>query len=223
MDKKLFHFTKFARLVYIIGVHTICLGQTMFSVFKFSKATPAKSMFSTPLAGLMLAALIGLSACSTTPPEGMSAVSPFDITRYVGKWYEIARLDHSFERDLSDVSATYSQQTDGSVKVINRGYSTKHADWREAIGRALFTGDTDRASLKVSFFGPFYGGYHVVALDQQNYRWAMVVGPDRDYLWILSKDKQLAPAVREQLLAQAGSQGIDVSKLIWVSQTRDDG
>jgi apolipoprotein D and lipocalin family protein len=180
-------------------------------------------MFSTPLAVLMLAALMGLSACSTTPPEGMSPVSPFDITRYVGKWYEIARLDHSFERDLSDVSATYSQQDDGSVKVINRGYNTKHADWREAIGRALFTGDTDRASLKVSFFGPFYGGYHVVALDQQNYRWAMVVGPDRDYLWILSKDKQLAPAVREQLLAQARSQGIDVSKLIWVNQTRDDG
>lgn len=195
----------------------------MFSFFKSAKPTSTKSKRLTPLTALMLAALVGLSACATTPPEGMTAVSPFDITRYVGKWYEIARLDHSFERDMNDVSATYSQQEDGSVKVINRGYNSKHSEWREATGRALFTGDANRASLKVSFFGPFYGGYHVVALDQQNYRWAMVVGPDRDYLWILSKDKQLAPAIREQLLAQAKSQGIDVSKLIWVSHTRNDG
>lgn len=168
---------------------------------------------------LLLLALLGV-ACSTTPPAGMTPVAPFEIARYAGKWYEIARLDHSFERGLSDVSATYTQQSDGSVEVINRGYDG--GQWRQATGRALFTGEPDRASLKVSFFGPFYGGYHVVALDQ-DYRWAMVVGPDRDYLWILARDKQLPTGVREQLLSRASELGIDVSRLIWVSQTRDDG
>lgn len=91
------------------------------------------------------------------------------------------------------------------------------------MGRALFTGEPNRASLKVSFFGPFYGGYHVVALDQQQYRWAMVIGPDRDYLWILARDRQLPAAVGEQLLREAKAIGIDVQKLIWVDQTRNDG
>jgi len=171
---------------------------------------------------LLLASLLGLSACSTTPPEGMTPVTPFDLTRYEGKWYELARLDHSFERGLTDVSATYRAQADGSVEVINRGYDNKRRDWRQAVGRALFTGESNRGSLKVSFFGPFYGGYHVVALDQQNYRWAMVVGPDRDYLWILARDKQLPADVRSGLLTQARALGLDVDKLIWVEQTRTD-
>ena len=166
--------------------------------------------------------LLGMVACSTTPPAGMNAVTPFDLSRYLGKWYEIARLDHSFERGLSDVSATYRLQADGSVEVINRGYDSEQSEWKQATGRAVFTGDANRASLKVSFFGPFYGGYHVVALDREHYRWAMVVGPDRGYLWILSRDKQLPPGVHERLLEQARSQGIDVGKLIWVAQTRDD-
>ena len=170
---------------------------------------------------LMLTALLAMTGCSTTPPAGMSAVTPFEIARYTGKWYEIARLDHSFERGLTDVSATYTQQPDGSVEVINRGHDG--AKWREAVGRALFTGEPNRASLKVSFFGPFYGGYHVVALDQQHYRWAMVVGPDRDYLWILARDKQLPADLRERLLGQAKAQEIDTDRLIWVNQTRDDG
>ena len=175
------------------------------------------------LAALLIATLLGLNACSTTAPEGIAAVTPFDIGRYQGKWYEIARLDHSFERGLSDVSASYRQQPDGSVEVINRGYDSKKSEWRQALGRALFTGETNRASLKVSFFGPFYGGYHVMALDQQNYQWAMVVGPDRDYLWILAREKRLPEAVRGQLLRQAEAAGLDTRKLIWVEQTRPDG
>lgn len=175
------------------------------------------------LKSLLLVSVLVLGACSTTLPEGMTAVTPFDIDRYVGKWYEIARLDHSFERGLSDVSATYSRQADGSVEVINRGFESKKNAWKQATGRALFTGDANRASLKVSFFGPFYGGYHVLALDQSNYRWAMVVGPDRDYLWILSRDKQLSAVVRDRLLTQAKQQGIATEKLIWVEQSRADG
>ena len=171
---------------------------------------------------LSLLILLGLGACSTAPPAGMIAVTPFAIERYAGKWYEIARLDHSFERGLSDVSAIYRQQDNGRVEVINRGYDQKRGEWRQAVGQASFTGEATRASLKVSFFGPFYGGYHVVALDQSNYRWAMVVGPDRDYLWILGRDKQLSAEVREQLLRQAREQGIAVERLIWVEHCRDD-
>jgi apolipoprotein D and lipocalin family protein len=163
-----------------------------------------------------------LSACGTAPPEGLRPVSPFDINRYLGQWYEIARLDHSFERGMSDVNATYQLQDDGSVKVINRGYNTQRQAWKEAIGRAVFVGDSQTASLKVSFFGPFYGGYHVIALDQQHYRWSLVAGPDREYLWILAREKTLPAEVREQLVDQARALGFPTDKLIWVEQTRTD-
>lgn len=160
-----------------------------------------------------------LSACSTTAPSGLHPVTPFELNRYLGQWYEIARLDHSFERGMSDVNATYQLQDDGSVKVINRGYDTQRQAWKEAVGRALFIGDPTTASLKVSFFGPFYGGYHVIALDT-DYRWSLVAGPDRDYLWILARDKTLPLEVREQLLSQAKALGFATDQLIWVEQTR---
>ena len=179
-------------------------------------------MSATRSAILALFFTLTLAACATAPPEGLRPVTSFDINRYLGQWYEIARLDHSFERGMSDVSATYQLQEDGSVKVINRGYDTQRQAWKEAIGRALFIGDSSNASLKVSFFGPFYGGYHVIALDQQNYRWSLVAGPDRDYLWILARDKTLPTEVREQLLSQARALGFATDKLIWVDQKRAD-
>ena len=171
---------------------------------------------------LALLFALTLAACATAPPDGVRPVTSFDINRYLGQWYEIARLDHSFERGMSDVNATYQLQDDGSVKVINRGYDTQRQAWKEAIGRALFIGDSSTGSLKVSFFGPFYGGYHVIALDQQNYRWSLVAGPDRDYLWILARDKTLPAEVREQLVSQARALGFATDKLIWVKQTRTD-
>nr|MBL8410882.1 lipocalin family protein [Dechloromonas sp.] len=163
-----------------------------------------------------------LAACATAPPEGLQPVTSFELNRYLGRWYEIARLDHSFERGMSDVHATYALRDDGSIRVINRGYDTQRQAWKEAIGRALPIGDSGTASLKVSFFGPFYGGYHVIALDRQNYRWSLVAGPDRDYLWILARDKTLPADVREQLVAQARTLGFAVDKLIWVDQQRPD-
>lgn len=172
---------------------------------------------------LSLSVLLGLTACSTDAPKGVVAVTPFDINRYVGKWYEIARLDHTFERGMTDVSANYRLQDDGSVEVINRGFDTNRSEWRDAVGKAKFTGDANRASLKVSFFGPFYGGYHVVALDQQGYRWAMVAGPDRGYLWILARDRQLPLEIQDQLLKRATELGFEPQKLIWVSHSRRDG
>lgn len=166
--------------------------------------------------------MFALSGCtSTSPPPGIAAVTPFDLARYEGRWYEVARLDHSFERGMTDVSATYQRQADGSVRVVNRGFDPAKNDWRDAVGEALFTGDAQTASLKVSFFGPFYGGYHVAALDA-DYNWALVVGPDRSYCWILSRTQQLAPAVRAQLIARAGALGIDTQALIWVTHERTD-
>lgn len=183
------------------------------------------SMFSTPrraFIALAGAAVVMLAGCSTSrPPDGIQAVAPFDLARYEGRWYEIARLDHRFERNMNDVSATYQRQPDGSVRVVNRGYDESKKEWREAVGKALFTGDPRTASLKVSFFGPFYGGYHVAALDPE-YRWAIVVGPDRSYCWILSRDRQIAPALREQLTARVTALGIDPAALLWVSQQRRD-
>ena len=160
-----------------------------------------------------------LMGCATAPPEGMTAVSPFDVQRYQGTWYEVARLDHSFERDMRDVTAHYVLQADGSVQVLNRGFDMKKNDWREATGKAKFIGDIQRASLKVSFFGPFYGGYHVIALDP-DYRWSMVVGPDRDYLWILSRSNTLDSVVKAQLRTQALALGLPFDRLIWVEHQR---
>ena len=171
---------------------------------------------------VLCVALLGLATACTSPPDGVTPVTPFDVTRYAGKWFEVARLDHSFDRGLTDVSASYRLQPDGSVEVINRGFATDKGEWKQADGKALFTGDANRASLKVSFFGPFYGGYHVIALDQQGYRWSMVIGPNRDYLWILARERQLPASVREQLVAQARQLGVAVDKLIWVEQTRPD-
>jgi apolipoprotein D and lipocalin family protein len=181
-----------------------------------------------PLARVVLIVLatatfsMTLTGCSTAPPEGLTSVTPFEVKRYLGKWYEIARLDHSFERGLTDVSATYTLKPDGSLEVINRGFNTKKDEWKSAIGRALFTGSQNQASLKVSFFGPFYGGYHVLALDQKEYQWALVSGPDRDYLWILARTKVLAPAIRDQLVAEAKKMGFATDKLIWVEHNRAD-
>lgn len=169
----------------------------------------------------MIALMISaLTACSTAPPEGVTVVTPFDVSRYVGTWYEIARLDHSFERGMTDVSATYRALPDGAIEVVNRGYDPAKERWRDATGKALFTGDPNTGSLKVSFFGPFYGGYHVIALDQAGYQWSMVAGPDRDYLWILARDRVLPSDVRERLVAQARALGFPVDRLIWVKQDR---
>lgn len=170
---------------------------------------------------LLLLALVGLAGCSVSAPKGVTAVTPFELERYLGTWYEIARLDHSFERDLDNVKAQYSLRPDGNVEVVNSGYDIKSGERNEAVGVAKFIGAQNVASLKVSFFGPFYGGYHVVELDD-DYRWALVIGQSRNYLWILARDKQIPDEVRVRLLARASELGIDVSELIWIDQDRDD-
>lgn len=167
---------------------------------------------------LAVAAAFLLSACSSpTPPDGVQVVQNFDAQRYLGKWYEIARFDHPFESGLEQVTATYSLRDDGGLNVINRGYNPDRGMWQQSTGEAYFTGTPRTAALKVSFFGPFYGGYNVIALDD-NYRYALVCGPDRDYLWILSRTPSLPANVKQQMLEIASRQGFAVEKLLWIKQ-----
>lgn len=158
-----------------------------------------------------------LAGCSTTPPANVTPVTPFELSRYLGQWYEIARLDHSFERDMIKVTAQYSMNPDGSVKVLNRGFNTKTQAWKDAVGKAWLIDGPDKGALKVSFFGPFYGGYFITALDP-DYQWAMVVGPDVDYFWILARRPTLDEQVKADLLAQARTIGVAVDDIIWVAQ-----
>lgn len=164
----------------------------------------------------VLIASLMLSAC-TGIAEGTRPVSGFNIQKYLGTWYEIARLDHRFERGLTQVSATYSLREDGGVDVLNQG---KESDgtWRQAKGKAYFVDKPDEARLKVSFFGPFYGGYNVIDLDP-DYQLSLVTSYNHDYLWILSRTPTVAKDKLEALVNKAKGLGFATDKLIWVSQT----
>ncbi|MFH7565290.1 lipocalin family protein [Oceanimonas smirnovii] len=163
----------------------------------------------------LFALLLLLTACAGKP-DGITPVSGFELNRYLGTWYEIARLDHSFERGLEQVTAEYSLRDDGGVKVINHGFDAANNEWKEAEGKAYFVDSPDTAHLKVSFFGPFYGAYVVFSLDD-DYQHALVSGPNRDYLWLLARTPELDPAVQQALLEKAADAGFDTDKLIFVS------
>jgi len=149
-------------------------------------------------------------------PEKVKPVDNFKLDRYLGKWYEIARLDHSFERGLTQVTAEYSMMDGGGVRVLNRGYSEKEKTWKQAEGKAYFVEGTDKGYLKVSFFGPFYGSYIVLELDHEHYSYSMVCGPDNSYLWILARDPEIENELKDTLITKAATLGFDVSKLIFV-------
>ena len=156
-----------------------------------------------------------VTACTGTP-DGVTVVSGFDLNRYLGTWYEIARLDHRFERGLSAVTANYSLRDDGGVHVVNRGLKDKSGEWDEAIGKAYFVGASDIGQLKVSFFGPFYGGYNIIELDKSGYQYSLVAGPDRDYLWILRRTPQMDPSILQSLVDKASELGFATDELIFV-------
>jgi apolipoprotein D and lipocalin family protein len=166
---------------------------------------------------LYIALLLLLASCTGTP-EGVKVVDGFQVEQYLGKWYEIARLDHSFERGLEQVTAEYSKRDDGGIKVTNRGFDPAKGTWKEAVGKAYFVESPDIGKLKVSFFGPFYGGYNIIALDKTYYNYAMIAGPDKSYLWLLSRTPQLPYPIKAQLIAQAEALGFDTNALIYVKQ-----
>ncbi len=151
-------------------------------------------------------------------PEDLKAVNNFDLNRYLGTWYEIARLDHRFERGLNNISADYTMNTNNSIKVINKGWNVTDQKWEQAEGKAYFVEQHDIGRLKVSFFGPFYGGYNIIDLDKKNYSYAMVTGPDKSYFWILSRTKQLPKATLEALINRAKVLGFPIDKFIFVNQ-----
>lgn len=161
---------------------------------------------------------LALVACkSPSPPKGINPVTGFDAERYLGKWYEIARLENRFERGLNQVTATYGKRSDGGLSVLNQGYDPRKKQWKSSEGKAYFTRENTTASLKVSFFGPFYGGYNIIALDEQ-YQYALVTGPNRDYLWILSRTPELPVDVKQNYLSIARALGFAVDNLVWVNQ-----
>lgn len=167
------------------------------------------------LAGLCLPLL--LAAC-TGMPEGVKPVSGFELERYLGTWYEIARLDHSFERGLSRVTAEYSLREDGGVRVVNRGFFAAKGEWDEAEGKAYFVESPDLGYLKVSFFGPFYGSYVVFELDHEDYQYAFISGPDTSYLWLLARTPTVSAEVLQRFIERSQALGFETDSLVLVDQ-----
>lgn len=176
-----------------------------------------KKLFHT---GILAFFLLALNACSSIPKTAR-AVDNFELNRYLGTWYEIARLDFKYEKDLNNTSAQYQLDKDGKVKVLNSGYNYIKQEWTSADGKAKFRDESDVAALKVSFFGPFYSGYNVVALDS-DYTYALIAGKNLDYLWILSRTKEIPSSIKAEYLKIATDIGYDTSRLIWVEHNRDD-
>ncbi len=169
------------------------------------------------LSALILGLLV-LNACATLP-EGAVAVRPFDKSRYLGKWYEIARLDFKYERNLNNTTAEYSLKDDGTIKVDNKGYNTVKEKWEQAIGKAKFVEDEQTAMLKVSFFGPFYSGYNVIAIDER-YTYALVAGESLKYLWILSREPEIPEDVKQEYLKIAEKIGYQTQDLLWITHDK---
>ncbi|MCE5347585.1 MAG: lipocalin family protein [Bacteroidales bacterium] len=167
---------------------------------------------------LMGVIMTGFYSCATIP-NGAVAVKPFDKERYLGKWYEIARIDFKYERDLNNTTAAYSLNDNGTIKVDNQGYNTKKGEWDQAIGKAKFVGDENIAMLKVSFFGPFYSGYNVIAIDDE-YRYALITGKSLKYLWILSRETNIPVEIKDKYLKIAEEIGYNTTDLLWVKHDK---
>jgi apolipoprotein D and lipocalin family protein len=164
---------------------------------------------------VILFSVLNASTCRSTQSEDMdlTTVKQLDLERYMGTWYEIARFDHSFERGLTHVTATYELRPDGKIKVINAG--RKNGKLKTADGKAKQPSPSEPGKLKVAFFLFFYADYYVLELDE-NYQWALIGSSSDKYLWILSRNQTMTKATLEHVLMKAGERGYDTSKLIWV-------
>ena len=169
---------------------------------------------------VVIGIIILFNSCASIPQKA-KPVENFEVNRYLGTWYEVARFDFRFEKDLDNTSANYTLDKKGNVIVLNSGYNFVKKKWSKADGLAKFRGDKNIAALKVSFFGPFYSGYNVIALDE-NYQYALIAGKNLDYLWILSRTKELPAEIKTEYLKIAEEIGYDTSRLIWVKHDKDD-
>jgi apolipoprotein D and lipocalin family protein len=168
---------------------------------------------------LLLFALLALAGC-TGKPGNIKPVENFQADRYLGTWYEIARIDRRFEKGLSKVTAQYSLRDDGGITVVNRGFSAKEGKWKESVGKAYFVDGKNKGFLKVSFFGPFYGSYIVFDLGETDYRYALVSGPDTSYFWLLSRTPEMDPVLRDRLIGIAVAKGFKREDIILVDQNQ---
>jgi Bacterial lipocalin len=167
---------------------------------------------------IMAISMIGFNSCVSIP-KGAVAVKPFVKEKYLGKWYEIARLDFKYERNLNNTTAEYSLNDNGTIKVDNKGYNTIKEKWEQAIGKAKFVGDENIAMLKVSFFGPFYSGYNVIAIDN-DYKYALVAGVSLKYLWILSRETNIPDDIKDKYLKIAEGIGYNTNNLLWIKHDK---
>ena len=171
-------------------------------------------------AAVSLVAIALFSSCASIP-KNAKAVTNFELNRYLGSWYEIARFDFRFEKNLDNVAAQYSLNKKGTIKVVNSGYNFKSKEWKSVKGIAKFKKDKSVAEIKVSFFRPFYSGYNVVAIDK-DYKYALVAGKDLSYLWILSRAQTIPENIKNEYLAIAQEIGFDTTKLIWVKHDKSN-
>jgi apolipoprotein D and lipocalin family protein len=158
-----------------------------------------------------------LSSCSVGIPNGATAVQDFKAEKYLGKWYEIARFDFRFEKNMDHTTAEYSKNANGNIEVKNRGYNYVKKEWKESIGEAKFVNSPTEARLKVSFFKPIWAGYNVIDMDE-DYQYALVAGNNLDYLWILSREKTIPETFKQRFLEKAKALGYKTENLIWVKQ-----
>ena len=158
-----------------------------------------------------------LSSCSVAIPKGATAVQDFKADKYLGKWYEIARFDFRFEKDMDHTTAEYSKNSNGNINVKNRGYNYVKKEWKESVGEAKFVNSPTEARLKVSFFKPIWAGYNVIDLDD-DYKYALVAGNNLDYLWILSREKTIPETLKQRFIEKAKALGYKTENLIWVKQ-----
>jgi len=169
------------------------------------------------LASLIFITIYSMNSCVGLP-DGIKPVEGLQKERYLGKWYEIARLDHSFERGLSKVTAEYTLRDDGGINVLNRGYNKTKDEWNEAEGKAYFVKTNDIGHLKVSFFGPFYGSYVVFDVDKEGYQYAYITSYNRNYLWLLSRSPKISPTEKTLFIEKVKKLGFDADSLIFVDQ-----
>lgn len=163
---------------------------------------------------IFLLFILAFTSCKTIP-RGAVAVKPFEQDRYLGTWYEIARLDYNWEKNLDNVTATYSLKENGDIKVDNKGHNYKKDKQERSIGKAKPVGNPKEGKLKVSFFGPFYSGYNVIAIDK-DYKYSLVAGRNTKYLWILSRTKTIPESVKKDYLKKAEALGYNTEELVWV-------